>query len=73
MPVPKSFHNLNDLVQRTLWQKLSLIGLAQGCGNTMPDLSNLSHFPENKQEILIYLVWDKEFIALAKKSIQIMI
>ena len=39
----------------------------------MPDLSNLSHFPEDKLEISVYLSWDKDFIALAKKSIQIMI
>ena len=36
----------------------------------MPYLSILSHFPE---EISVYLSWDENFIALAKKSIQIMI
>ena len=30
----------------------------------MPDLSSLSHFPEDKQDISIYLSWDKEFVAL---------
>ena len=35
----------------------------------MPDLSNLSHVPEVKLEISIYLSWDKDFIALAKKSV----
>ena len=44
----------------------------QGYGNTMPDLSNLSHRPMDKQEISMYLLWDKDFIALASKSIQIM-
>ena len=29
------------------------------------------HFPEDMKEISIYLSWDKDFIALAKKSIQI--
>ena len=29
----------------------------QGCGNTMSDLSNLSHFPKEKSEISIYLSW----------------
>ena len=48
-----------------------LFPLSQGCGNTMPDLSNLSHSPEDKYEISIYLSWDKDFIALAKKNIQI--
>ena len=33
--------------------------LSQSCGTTMPNLSNLSHFPEDKYEILIYLSWDK--------------
>ena len=32
----------------------------------------LSHFPEDKQEISIHLSWDKDFTALAKKSIQVM-
>ena len=32
----------------------------------------MSHFPENKQEFSIYLSWDKNFIARAKKSIQIL-
>ena len=36
----------------------------------MPDLSNLSHFPEVK--ISIYLSRDEDFIAPAKKSIQIL-
>ena len=44
----------------------------QGCGNTMPALSNLSRFLEDKLEISIHLSWDKDFIALAKKTIQIM-
>ena len=40
----------------------------------MPDLSNLSYFPEDKLEISIFLSWDKDFIAIiAKKSIQITI
>ena len=43
-----------------------------GCRNMMPDLSNLSYFPEDKKEISIYLFWEKDIIALAKKSIQIM-
>ena len=40
----------------------------------MPDLSNLPHFTEDKYEISVYmyLAWDKDFIALAKKSIHIM-
>ena len=38
----------------------------------MPDLSNLFHFPEDKLKILIYLSWDKDFMTLAKKTIQIM-
>ena len=38
----------------------------------MPDLSNLSNFPEDKLEISAYLSWDKNFIDLAKKSMQIM-
>ena len=38
----------------------------------MPNLSNLSHFTKDKLEISIYLSWDKDFIALAKASIQIM-
>ena len=38
----------------------------------MLDLSNLSHFPEDKKEISIYLFRDKDFIDLAKKSVQIM-
>ena len=42
----------------------------QGFG--MSDMSNLSHFPDDKLDISIYLYWGKEFIALAKKSIQIM-
>ena len=33
-------------------------------------MSNLSRFPE--YEISIYLSWDKDFIVLAKKTIQIM-
>ena len=36
-------------------------------------MPNLPHFPEVQSEISVYLSWDKEFIALAKKSIQIMI
>ena len=35
-------------------------------------MPGLSHFPEDKKEISIYLSWDKDFIAPAKKSIQIM-
>ena len=35
-------------------------------------MTNLSHFPEVKENISIYLSWDKDFIVLAKKSIQIM-
>ena len=31
-------------------------------------MPNLSHFPEDKQEISIYLYWDKDSIALAKKK-----
>ena len=31
----------------------------------MPDFSNLSHLPEDKKEISVYLSWDKDFIALA--------
>ena len=38
----------------------------------MPDLSDLSYIPEDKYEISVYFSWDKDFIALAKKSIQIM-
>ena len=45
---------------------LAEVLLMQGCGHTMP---NLFHFFEDKQEI--NLSWDKDFIALAKKSIQI--
>ena len=44
----------------------------QGCGITMPKLSNLSHFPEDKLKISIYLSWDKDCITLAKECIQIM-
>ena len=40
--------------------------LNQSCGNNMPDLSN---FLKDKQEISIYLSWEKDFIAPAKKSI----
>ena len=39
----------------------------------MPDLTNLPFFPEEKKEFSIYLSWDKDFIGLANKSIQIMI
>ena len=39
--------------------------LMQGCGIAMPDLSNLSHFPEDNLQISIYLSWDKDIIALA--------
>ena len=49
------------------------IKVNRGCGNTMPNLPNLSHFPEDKWEISIYLSWDKDFRAVAKKNIQIMI
>ena len=28
------------------------LSVSQCCGNTMPDLSNLSHFPGDKQEVL---------------------
>ena len=38
----------------------------QGFGNTM------SNLPEDKSEISIYFSMDKDFIALAKESIQIM-
>ena len=38
----------------------------------MPDLSKFSHVPEDKKKNSIYLSWDKDFIALAKKTIQIM-
>ena len=31
----------------------------QGCGNTMPDLSDLSHFIQDKLKISIYLSLDK--------------
>ena len=31
----------------------------QSCGNTMPDLSNLSHFIQDKLKISIYLSLDK--------------
>ena len=43
----------------------------QGCANTMADLPNLSNSPEDKKEISSYLSWNKDFIALAKKNIQI--
>ena len=41
----------------------------------MPDLSSLSHFPKNKflSKMPVYLSGDKDFIALAKESIQILI
>ena len=44
-----------------------------GCGNTMLDLSDLSHFTEDKYAISIFLSWYKDFIALAGKNIQIII
>ena len=31
----------------------------------MPDFSNVSDFPEDKQKISVYLYLDKDFIALA--------
>ena len=31
------------------------------CGNTRLDLSILSHIPEDKKKISIYLSWDKNF------------
>ena len=31
-------------------------------------MSTLSHFPEDKYEISIYLFWDKDFIALANSE-----
>ena len=44
----------------------------QGCEKNIPILFSLSPFPKVKSEILLYLSWPKDFIALAKKSIQIM-
>ena len=38
----------------------------------MSDMSNLSDYPEDKYKKSIYLSWDKDFIALAKKTFQIM-
>ena len=32
----------------TLYEVSRRRGVKQSCGNTMPDLSNLSHFPEDK-------------------------
>ena len=37
----------------------------------MHNMSNLSNFPEDKEEISVYLSCDKDSIALAKKSVQI--
>ena len=48
------------------------ITMIQGCGNTMFDLSSLSHFSADKEEISIYLSLGNDFIALSKKSVQIM-
>ena len=40
----------------------------QGCGNTMP---NVSYFPEEEISVTFNLSWDKNYMALAKKNIQI--
>ena len=41
----------------------------------MPDLSNLSNLSDypDKEEILIYLFWDKGFMGLFKNSIKTII
>ena len=51
--------NIYFLYLTHTWIKVNV----QGCGNTMPDLSSLSHFPEDKQETSVYLSLDKDFIA----------
>ena len=52
----------------------SVLSFEPGLWKYHARLANLSHFPENKLEISIYLSLDKDFIhvALVKKSIQIM-
>ena len=42
----------------------------QGYGNTMPDMSSLSHFPVDRNQFTCHRT--KDFIAVAKKTIQIM-
>ena len=72
--LPRLFSLEQDLSREILrWGRGqdNLVCQYQGCGNTIPDLSNLSHFPEGKSEISIYLSWDKDFIVLAKNSCQI--
>ena len=65
------------VIQKWTWTLLLMDewrdGHAQDCGNTMPDLSNFSHFPEDKYKNFNLHVLDKDFIALAKKSIQIIL
>ena len=39
---------LNQDSNETLENEVSFYVQSQSYGNTMPDLSNLSHFPENK-------------------------
>ena len=51
---------------------MPLFLVTEGCGNIMPDVSNLSHFLKDIYEISIYLFWDEDFTALTKKSVYIM-
>ena len=47
---------------------MHIVLLKKGSGNTMP---YWSHFTEDTLEISVYLSWDKDLIALAKKGIKI--